>query len=448
MAKVEELADVRSESAIVASVICSPELVNFSENLSGRYFTDVLNGVIYDAVVDLYQKDIRQMDAFNIVSAISNSENLKSRIDIEVNIDLVADIVENAKYIARSTAEEYQTFVRSVMGLAYRRALYNDLSKAQSQILRNSDIIQLQRDVVASVERNTDKYIVGLEIPSIGEKIDSICEKIEKKKSGCNGYRFLSIPNLNKYLSMEKSEMTTILAPLKSGKSMMLMNLAMDCITQGARVILLDTEMTDDLFAQRLICYLSKVPLSRIKYEVLTKEENAKIEDAKQTIKKLPLWHSYIPVYTMDGIYGTVKNMKRKFGCDTLFFDYIKPSNSVDAYGTYAELGNLTNMLKNQIAGDLDMVVTSACQASRGGNIADSIRIGQYSTTVIKIKKKTMEEIIADGGEQYGNYRITVLFNRVGEQDEDGETWTDANFIGKYCTFEQSLQHNSESIFD
>ena len=52
--KIESLADVRSESGIMASIICMPELVNFSENLSGEEFTDKLNGALYDTVKELY----------------------------------------------------------------------------------------------------------------------------------------------------------------------------------------------------------------------------------------------------------------------------------------------------------------------------------------------------------------------------------------------------------
>ena len=69
--------------------------------------------------------------------------------------------------------------VSNVMGLAYRRALYNDLSMAQDRILRVSDITQLQRDVSEYVERETEKYVVGVEIPKLGDNIDDIWEEIE-----------------------------------------------------------------------------------------------------------------------------------------------------------------------------------------------------------------------------------------------------------------------------
>lgn len=446
MKNYEDLCDVRSESGIIASIICDPNLINFSENMSGHDFVDSTNGTLYDVIELLFKEDIQQIDAFNLAAKIGSDEKLKSRFGGEPDIEVLKSIVENAKFLARSTSEEYVMLVNNVMGMAYRRSLYKSLEKAQTKILNSSDIVQLQRSISESVEKTTDKYITGCEIERIGERLDDICRKLEEKQANGGGYKFLTIPQLNKYLSLEKGEMTTFLAPLKSGKSMMLMNTAYDCIQQGAKVILLDTEMTDELFFQRLLSYMSKVPMQHIRMNMLSVEEKEKIETAKKQIREIPLWHKYIPVYNMDSIYGMVKTMQRKYGCDTLFFDYIKPSNGTDAYGTYAELGNLTNMLKNQIAGDLDMCVVSACQASKNGGIADSIRIGQYSSTLIKIRRKTIEEQISDG-EKCGNYRLTVLFNRLGEQDQEDETWTDAVFYGNYCRFAECEQHKQDEIF-
>lgn len=447
MRKYEDLCDVRSESGIIASIICDPNLLNFSENTTGLDFTDQTNGVLYDAISMLLKEDIQQIDAFNLAAKIGADEKLKNRFGGEPDVEVLKSIVDNAKFLARGTSEEYVMLVNNVMGMAYRRSLYKGLENAQAKILRSGDIVQLQKSISDAVEKTTDHYITGCEIERLGDRIDEICKKLEEKQANGGGYKFITIPQLNKYLTMERGEMTTFLAPLKSGKSMMLMNTAYDCIQQGAKVILLDTEMTDELFFQRLLSYIAKVPMQHVRMNMLSEEEKEKIENAKKEIKNLPLWHKYIPIYNMDSIYGMVKTMKRKYGCDTLFFDYIKPSNGTDAYGTYAELGNLTNMLKNQIAGDLDMCVVSACQASKTGGIADSIRIGQYSSTVIKIKRKTLEEQVSDG-EKCGNYRLTVMFNRLGEQDQEDETWTDAMFYGNYCRFCECEQHKQDEIFD
>lgn len=444
--KIESLADVRSESGIVASIICMPELINFSENLSGEEFTDKLNGVLYDTVKELYENDVQQIDAFNIVAAIGANEKLKKRLGGEPSIDTIADIVDNSKYIARGTSEEYIMLVSNVMGLAYRRALYNDLSMAQDRILRVSDITQLQRDVSSYVERETEKYVVGAEIPKLGDNIDSIWEEIEEKQRAGGGYKLSCVPQLNSYFTIERQELIVFMGKMKAGKSMFLMNVAMDLISQGAKVLYLDTELSDVLFTRRLISYISGVEADLIKRGGYNEIDRGNIIKARQTIRDIGLYHLYIPNYSSDSVYATIKTMQKKCGIDTVIFDYLKPSEgNSDAYSTYASLGDLTNLLKNKVAGDMKLHVLTACQASRSGQVADSIRIAQYCSCLVYMEKKTFEEIRTDG-QECGNYKFKVRLNRLGAQ-MDEEEYVSANFIGSVCRFIECKQSNPEDIF-
>ena len=443
--KFDELADVKSESGVVATLIAEPNMLNFIENLKGDDFTDRANGVIYDAICRLKDQEIQQVDAFNITASITGDGKLQKRAEGCLTPDVISQIVDNAKFLARGTSEEFVLLVNNVLAMAYKRKLYRDLNAAQTRVLSAKSITDIQRDVSDILDSAADNYINGADIPKIGDQLDEIMQKIEAKQGTGRGYEFECVPQLNNYVTIDKNEMLTFLAPMKSGKSIMLMDTAIDVIRQGGKCIYLDTEMTDALFTQRLIAYYSQVPVQHIRRGNYTDDEQRRVELALEKIKGLELYHKYIPIYTSDEIYGYVKTMKRKCGCDVLFFDYLKPSASTDAYGTYAELGNLTNVLKNRIAGDLDMAVVSACQASRNGGIADSVRIAQYSSAVIKMERKDYADFKAN--EAQGNYRFTVLYNRLGEQMQEGEQWIDANFFGNYAKFQECEQHMQEDIY-
>lgn len=443
--KFEELADVKSESGVVASLIAEPNMLNFIENLKGDDFTDRANGVIYDAICRLREQEIQQIDAFNINASISGDAKLMKRAEGCLSPDIISQIVDNAKFLARGTSEEFVLCVNNVLAMAYKRKLYRDLNAAQTRVLSAKSITDIQRDVSDILDSAADNYINGADIPKIGDQLEDIMQKIEAKQGAGRGYVFECVPQLNDYVTIDKNEMLTFLAPMKSGKSIMLMDTAIDVIRQGGKCIYLDTEMTDALFTQRLIAYYSQVPVQHIRRGNYSDDEQRRVELALEKIKGLELYHKYIPIYTSDEIYGYVKTMKRKCGCDVLFFDYLKPSTATDAYSNYAELGNLTNILKNRIAGDLDMAVVSACQASRNGGIADSIRIAQYSSAVIKMERKDYADFKAN--EAQGNYRFTVLYNRLGEQMQEGEQWIDANFFGNYAKFQECEQHMQEDIY-
>ena len=113
-----------------------PEMLNFSETLTGKEFTDVLNGVLYDTIKDLYENDVVQIDAFNIVASIGANESRKKKLGGEPSIEIISEIVENCTWNVRGI----HTSGSNVMGLAYRRALYKDLNSAQAKVLKTTDL--------------------------------------------------------------------------------------------------------------------------------------------------------------------------------------------------------------------------------------------------------------------------------------------------------------------
>ena len=221
---------------------------------------------------------------------------------------------------------------------------------------------------------------------------------------------------------------------------MFLLNTAAELLLKNIPIVYFDTEMGTRQFLERFICLLSQVRMGDLKAGRYTAEEKERIEIAKNLIKTMPLYHKYIPVYTIDQVYGTIKKMKSQGLIDFVIFDYIKNRDGKDTSGVYFELGEMTNFLKNDIAGDLDIPLVAGAQLNRMGDVADSIKIQQYSSAVVKIKRKTIDEIEMTGRE-HGNYKFTVTSNRLGEQQIENEQWIDVNFYGDYCLFEEAEQH-------
>ena len=98
--KFDELADVKSESGVVATLIAEPNMLNFIENLKGDDFTDRANGVIYDAICRLKDQEIQQVDAFNITASITGDGKLQKRAEGCLTPDVISQIVDNAKFLA------------------------------------------------------------------------------------------------------------------------------------------------------------------------------------------------------------------------------------------------------------------------------------------------------------------------------------------------------------
>ena len=105
----------------------------------------------------------------------------------------------------------------------------------------------------------------------------------------------------------------------------------------------------------------------------------------------------------------------------------------------YNALGQRTNFLKNNIAGELGIAVLAGAQLNRNNQVADSDKMERYVSTSILWREKTSDEIMNDGGLDYGNYALSVCLNRNGQQMEEDE-YISMNLDGDRMRIEQAKQ--------
>ena len=130
-----------------------------------------------------------------------------------------------------------------------------------------------------------------------------------------------------------------------------------------------------------------------------------------------------------------------------IVYDYLK-SNKSSTGENYNALGEMTNYLKNEIAGRLNIPVLAACQLNRNGETADSEKINMYVSVGIKWGYKT-QEMIANDGTECGNAYAKVFFNRIGQSmaEDDEDEYIDFIFDGSKATIVEAQQHMKNDEF-
>ena len=255
---------------------------------------------------------------------------------------------------------------------------------------------------------------------------------------GHSGIPFF-IPELNEFATIDAGELFLFGGKEKSGKSMMLLQIAVDMIRQHKKVLYVDSELNSRMFTARLLAHLTKTEFMVLKSGRYGKEIIEKIEKAIEWIKERDFTHIYLPMMDSQSLYTTVKKVSHMQGVDVLIVDYFKSGGSTEAYENYAKLGEITDMVKNAICGSMNIAGIGAVQLTYQGKIADSARIGRNVSTVAFIQAKTPEEIQADGPD-CGNTKLRVGINRNGRQQSDSE-YIDLNFTGNLIRYDQARQH-------
>lgn len=429
------LQNTQAETGLISTLIVHPEYVVINEKLKPEYFSLPVNNTLYRIIKELYDSGITNIDEFNLASKIENSsEDMRTMKNINLS-DLVAD----SPYVARDTPNEYKALAKDVIQFAFKRKLIQQLKTFEIQCGKEEiDIGALQNYIYDKLNHISDEFLTGEDEAIIGEKIDKIYSEIIKRAQNGGGIPS-KFPTLNDFVTYEKGELIIFSAKRKVGKSVLLANEAVHKALGGAHVLYLDSEMSTLGWTERVLALLSQVSIKKIKLQKFdTKEEEERVLEAVETLKKMPIIHVNNPAWTVDTMEATIKKWDNKIGLDLVIMDYIKAPDTDDAY---VELGKITNFLKNKVAVGMDLSVIAAAQSNRGGDTGESYRIEQYCSTLIKIVEKTADEINRDGID-CGKYKLFVSLNRNGKSHGDiDDDYIDINFFGEFMTMQEAKQH-------
>lgn len=435
--RAEDINSIESESGIIATLIQHPDFVFYSEYLLPNHFTNDDNKCVYTAVCDLAHRNIQTVDPYNIIEVLESNEATR-KFAKDLTVEKLNELMDMSDVLARHSIEEYQMLVSNVMDAAFRRDTFQRLKECQALCYDRSETNVEQR-IYETIDDVMTEFSSTNEIPPYRDVIDDCWEEIQSRQS--NG--FAGIPfkfsTLNEYATIEPGELFIFAAEAKQGKSMMLLNCAIDLLKQNLAVLYLDSELNTRLFTARVLSHLSGVEYKRLTSGNYSVEEAERIDEAREWMKTRKFTHIYIPMFDQQSIYTAVKKVKHTQGLDVLIVDYFKGSGDGDAFDSYQELGRFVDMVKNKICGDMQICGIGAAQATVNGKVADSAKIGRNASTIALIQDKTPEEVEADGAE-CGNKKLRVILNRNGMQHATGE-YIDLQFDGNHISYKEAKQH-------
>lgn len=426
-----------SEAGVIATLFHHPEYAYYSENLLPGHFSIRRNQIVYQAITMLANKGIMRVDAFNILEVLNSTEGTKAYAD-ELTIDQLNELTEMSDVLARNTVEEYQVCVKNVLDSAFRCDAIQRLRKCESLCV-DLDQEDIEQQIYNIIDDVMTEYSYANDIPLYKEVVDLCWDEIKSRQGdGYAGIPF-KFETLNEYATIEKGELFIFAAEAKQGKSMMLLNCALDLLQKGYKVLYIDSELNTRLFTARVLAHLTGIEYKRLTAGNYTAEEEINIKNELEWIKTRDFVHVYLPMFDKQTIYTTVKKIKHTMGLDVLIIDYFKSSGDGDAFNTYQELGSFVDMVKNKICGDMGICGLGAAQATVNGKVADSAKIGRNASTIAMITDKTPEEIEVDGPE-CGNKKLRIVLNRNGMQMAPGE-YIDLRFDGNHILYEEARQH-------
>lgn len=434
-----------SEAGIIATLIHHPDFSFYSENLLPNHFASNENRCFYTAICELAKRNVKNIDAYNILEVLGSSEATK-RMSAGITLDRLQELVEVSDILTRNSVEEYRILVENVLDAAFRRDACRALNKCLD-LCANRDSENLEKCIYDTIDEVMTSFSSADEIPMFGEVIDGLWNEIEERQDGRQTSIPLKFPTLNNYVTLEQGELVIVGASAKGGKSFFMLNEAVDILRQDKSVFYIDSELSSRMFLCRLVSHLTGIEFRRLKGGTYNEQEKEKIKQAIEWVKSKKFVHLYMPFFDQQTIFTAVKKVAHKFGTlDVLIVDYFKGNVDGTAWDAYSNLGKLVDLVKNDICGAMNIAGLGAAQLAFGGTkLADSAKIARNASTILILTDKTPEEIEHDG-EECGNKKIMCQLNRNGMQHAQGE-YIDILFDGNRGLMTEAKQHIPDSPY-
>lgn len=238
---------------------------------------------------------------------------------------------------------------------------------------------------------------------------------------------------------LRRSTINVIAARPKTGKTLLVDNMAYNISKLNIPVLNLDTEMTKEDHVNRLLALSTEVPISDIENGKFSQSviNRQKIQEASQNLKDSIYYHSIAGKSFEEQLSLMRRWVTKKVGLNkdgsakdcVIFYDYLK---LMDTQGMsqdlkeYQVLGFMMTSLHN-FACKYKVPIVAFVQLNRDGiskestdTVSGSDRIIWLCSNFTVFKRKTDEEIVEDGAEN-GNRKLVPVISRHGAGLDDND---------------------------
>lgn len=448
MGNTGDLTDTMAEGGVIATLIYHPEFLLSENILKPGFFSKTDNKCFFWAIEKLVASGVDNVDVVNLGNTLNSDLKIKHAME-QYSISSLQSYIDMAKNAARGTYEEYRLLAENVVTCAFRRELEAfAVSVGKECHNRELSLDDLNDYVTGGITRMAERFIFGGDSVLFGEKIDDVWAAIENKRNDDGTYGLPSkVDSLNDYITYGDGELTLIAGSTGKGKSAFFLNEGMYAVQRGVTTMIIDTELTDEVFLPRALANISGVPVRKIRSGTYTNEECKRVLAAKDWLKMQPFIHQYDPVFQKSKVEQMAWKWKNQKNLGLLIYDYIKPSERFGAADISQSLGIMTDFLKNTIAGGIGIPVIAGLQLNKQtGIVADSMKPERYADTLIYWKEKTVEELRKDSM-ACGNYKLEVVKNRNGATTGEDE-YIDIMFQGDLMRVSAAKKHNGDGETD
>ncbi len=351
--------NIEAEQSVLGAMILDKEaIIIVSEILKSEDFYKEAHREIYEAVIDLYNKD-EPVDLVTLSEELSGRGTLEALGGVTYLSDLSTSgiLTSNAKYYAKIVAE---------------KALLRRLIKASSEIIEKGYdaeeadmLLDLAEKNIFNISQNINKEGFSPIKEILLETFDRI-EELYSSKGGITGLSTGFVDLDRKTSGLQKSDLILIAGRPAMGKTAFSINICQNvAIRSNASVAIFSLEMSKDQLVQRMLSAESHIEIQKIRNGQLNEDEWPKLANAMGPLAQSRIFIDDTPGINVMDMKAKCRRLKMEHGLDLVMIDYLQLMDShIKSDSRQQEISAISRALKI-LAREMDCPVIALSQLSR-----------------------------------------------------------------------------------
>jgi len=374
-----------------------------------HYFEFPAHGKIFSVVRDYYEK-YKKLPSDDFIE----QEIRKTKSERE-SIHDYTDEIQYINKLDTSAIEGQDYFLDLIEGFAKREAMKEAIKQS---------LILIKEDRMEETEQLVRKALTVCRTVDVGQQyftdFNSRWDRTYNSESQDKYKMFL--PSLNKSLEggLGQKELAMVIAPPGVGKSLWLVNQAVESMIEGRKVLYVSLEMSEDKIAQRFDSVMTLVPQAHLKDPSAQLKVGERLSifrtnfpDSQLMIKEFPT--GTINVNGLRALLVQLRNYE-EFVPDVIVVDYLELMRPIrEGQHEYQAQQRIAEELRG-LAMELKVLMWTATQTNRQGRAVKIITDAELGDSYGKIRTCDFAVSLNQNEEEFdtGTMRAYVVKSRNG----------------------------------
>lgn len=349
----------KAERSVLGAILIDKDAINLvSETISPKDFYNDINGIIYKAMLSLYDER-KPIDLLTLTTRLKKNK-LSDKIEPSYLTDLIDEV---------PTAANVEHYAEMIKEASTKRALIHIGTQiAEMGYQEEKESAELLDKAESSIFAVSQGHNIKGFIPikeGLAESFDRI-DELHKKGSGFRGVQTGFVDLDNVLSGMQASNLLILAARPGQGKTAMVVNISQNvAVNQKKPVGIFSLEMSQEELVDRLLIGQADVDAWKLKTGRLAESDFAKLSTAMGELADAPLFIDDTPGITISEMRTKARRLQLEQKIELLIVDYLQLADPGRRYDNRVQEVSIVSQGLKNLARELKIPVLAVSQLSR-----------------------------------------------------------------------------------